>query len=82
MLCEDSEQEVAQRLWGMTPSGGLFPFCRNAVRLDGARGFDGDFSAEEWAGCCFSPDGRWLFANLYRPGFSVAITGPWRRGLI
>ena len=26
--------------------------------------------------------GRWLFANLYRPGFSVAITGPWRHGLI
>lgn len=82
VICEDSEQEVPQRLWGMTRDGGLFPFCRNAVRLDGARGFAGDFSAEEWAGCCFSPDGRWLFANLYRPGFSVAITGPWGSGLI
>ena len=25
----------------------------------------------------FSPDGRWLFANLQMPGLTVAITGPW-----
>ena len=73
---------MPQRLWGMTADGGLFPFCRNIVRLDGTRGFDGDFSDEEWAGTCFSPDGRWLFANIYRPGLTVAITGPWRDGLI
>ena len=49
---------------------------------DGHLGFRGDFREEEWAGCCFSPDGRWLFANVYEPGFTVAITGPWRNGLI
>lgn len=81
VLCEDSDH-VPQRLWGMTADGGLFEFCHNLVRLDGTNGFDGDFRDEEWAGACFSPDGRWLFANLYRPGFSVAITGPWRTGLI
>ena len=48
----------------------------------GYRGFIGDFRNAEWAGACFSPDGRWLFANVYNPGFSVAITGPWRDGLI
>ena len=82
VICEDSAQDVPQRLWGMTADAGLFEFCRNVVRLDGTNGFDGDFSDEEWAGACFSPDGRWLFANLYRPGVSVAITGPWRHGLI
>ena len=52
------------------------------MHLDGYLGFSGDFSEAEWAGTCFSPDGRWLFANIYAPGFTVAITGPWRDGLI
>ncbi|MBW8312552.1 MAG: PhoX family protein [Rhizobium sp.] len=81
VICEDSEQPV-QRLYGMTGGGGLFEFCRNNVVLDGFRGFDGDFREEEWAGACFSPDGKWLFANIYEPGFTVAITGPWKPGLI
>ncbi len=81
VICEDSEQPV-QRLYGMTREGGLFEFCRNDVRLDGAMGFFGDFREDEWAGACFSPDGKWLFANVYSPGFTVAITGPWRDGLI
>ncbi|MBW8366945.1 MAG: PhoX family protein [Arenimonas sp.] len=81
VICEDSEQPV-QRLYGMTRDGGLFEFCRSDVRLDGFRGYSGDFRGAEWAGACFSPDGKWLFANLYEPGFSVAITGPWKDGLI
>ncbi len=81
VICEDSDQPV-QRLYGMTPDGGLFEFCRNNVRLDGAQGFAGDYRDAEWAGACFSPDGRWLFANVYSPGFTVAITGPWRPGLV
>lgn len=81
VICEDSEQEV-QRLYGMTAGGGLFEFCRNNVRLDGSGGFAGDFRDSEWAGACFSPDGKWMFANVQSPGFTVAITGPWRDGLI
>ena len=46
------------------------------------QGFSGDFRRAEWAGCCFSPDGKWLFANVYKPGFTVAITGPWKTGLV
>ena len=30
----------------------------------------------EWAGAVFSPDGRWLFANIQTPGVTFAITGP------
>jgi hypothetical protein len=81
VICEDSDQPV-QRLYGMDGQGGLFEFCRNNVRLNGERGFTGEFTGAEWAGACFSPDGRWLFANVYEPGFSVAITGPWKQGLI
>jgi len=33
-----------------------------------------------WAGACFSADGQWMFANLYNPGITFAITGPWQDG--
>lgn len=82
VLCQDSTQPV-QHLHGLTMDGGLFPFARNAVVLDGSvRGPAGDYRRAEWAGACFSADGRWLFANIYSPGFSVAITGPWGSGLL
>lgn len=83
VMCQDSATEgTFEHLHGLTPAGEVFEFARNNVQLDGERGFTGDYRSEEWAGACFSPDGRWLFANIYRPGFSVAITGPWRQGLI
>lgn len=81
VVCQDSRGS-RQRLYGLTAEGGLFEFALNNVRLDGEKGFSGDFRGQEWAGSCFSPDGRWLFANVFRPGFTVAITGPWRDGLI
>lgn len=81
VVCQDSRGAV-EHLYGLTRGGELFQFARNNVHLDGYLGFAGDFSSAEWAGCCFSADGRWLFANVYDPGFTVAITGPWRDGLI
>lgn len=82
LLCEDGER-TGMLMQGLTADGTLFPFARNTVVLDGTPfGHAGDFRGAEWAGCCFSPDGRWLFANLYSPGLTVAITGPWRDGLI
>ena len=44
------------------------------------RGYIGDFRNREWAGATFSPDGRWLFANIQTPGITFAITGPWNDG--
>jgi secreted PhoX family phosphatase len=83
VLCEDSKRDDTQHLYGMTPAGEIFPFARSNMVLDKAlHGFRGDYRGAEWAGSCFSPDGRWLFANLYDPGCTVAITGPWREGLI
>jgi secreted PhoX family phosphatase len=31
----------------------------------------------EFAGSCFSPDGKWLFVNLQGRGLTLGITGPW-----
>lgn len=81
LICQDTEGDH-QHLYGLSTDGRLFTFARNNTRLDGEQGFAGDYSDSEWAGSCFSPDGKWLFANLQEPGFSVAITGTWRRGLI
>lgn len=76
VICEDSKQPV-QRLHGLTRQGDLFELVRSNVQLNGEHlGHRGDFRGAEWAGCCFSPDGKTLFANVYRPGFTVAISGP------
>jgi secreted PhoX family phosphatase len=53
------------------------------VTLSGERnGIAGDFTGSEWAGATYSPDGRWLFANLQSPGITFAITGPWASGAL
>jgi secreted PhoX family phosphatase len=40
----------------------------------------GNYRQSEWAGACYSPDGRWLFVNIQTPGVTFAITGPWGHG--
>lgn len=35
------------------------------------------YSDSEFAGACFSSDGKILFVNIQYPGMTVAITGPW-----
>ena len=35
------------------------------------------YNEKELAGVCFSPDGTTLFVNIYDPGITLAITGPW-----
>ncbi len=81
VLCEDGSGD--EFLQALTTGGEIFPFAQNNVRLRGERnGISGDFTGSEWAGPCFSPDGQWLFANIYDPGITVAITGPWRSGAI
>ena len=80
VMCEDGGRP-GQRLMALTPDGQLFAFAENVARLRGERnGFRGDFRTTEWSGVCFSPCGRWLFANLQTPGITIAITGPWADG--
>jgi secreted PhoX family phosphatase len=34
----------------------------------------------EFAGGCFSHDGRFMFVNLQTPGITLVVEGPWRKG--
>jgi secreted PhoX family phosphatase len=63
------------RLIGLTRSGTTFEFAVNVL------------NASEFAGACFSPDGRILFVNVYGgsapgSGMTCAISGPWERGAL
>ncbi len=71
IVCEDKIGGV-NYLKAVTPQGKLYTLARNA-QLGG-----GDVAANsELAGVCFSPDGTTLFVNIYFPGMTLAITGPW-----
>jgi secreted PhoX family phosphatase len=81
VLCEDGNGE--EFLHGLTVDGEIFPFAKNNAVLNGERnGIVGDFRGSEWAGACYSPDGKWLFASLQGPGITFAITGPWMSGAL
>lgn len=58
-LCEDGGGE--QFIVGVTPSGGLFKLCRNNI------------NTSEFAGACFSPDGKRLFFNIQTPGITFMV---------
>ena len=65
VVCEDQYVDDARNhIRGITPEGTAYPLALSHVDT-------------EWAGACFSPDGRTLFVNLFRPARTVAITGPW-----
>ena len=65
IICEDQYTEVVNnRLIGITPDG--TPYVFGALKLQ-----------TEFAGGCFSPDGKTLFVNAYAPAHTLAITGPW-----
>jgi secreted PhoX family phosphatase len=80
VLCENGTAKTCS-VHGLTRDGHIFRFARNNVRLAGERnGLGGDFTAAEFAGATFSPDGQWLFFNVQVPGITVAVTGPWADG--
>jgi hypothetical protein len=59
----------------------LFTLAQNNIHLAGEKnGIKGDFRKNEWSGATFSPDGKWLFANVRSPGVTFGITGPWEAG--
>jgi uncharacterized protein len=83
LLCEDAVGNgftEAVRLVGLTLDGRVFTFAQNNIVLStdyNARVRAGDYRRNEWAGACYSPDGKWLFVNIQKPGVTFAITGPW-----
>lgn len=78
----------AQDLKVLTPEGNSYTFARHNFNFSSAQvqavgkagSASGDRRNTEWAGSVFSPDGRVLFVNLYSPGITLAIMGPWTKG--
>ena len=76
VLCEDGGG--VQHIRGLTRDGRIFDFARNRL------------NQTEFAGACFSPDGRTLFVNIMgsttdagtQKGVTVAIRGPWSDGAL
>jgi len=75
LICEDGSG--GNHLRGLTPEGEIFDVARNIL------------NSREFAGACFSPDGRILFVNIqgdldsFGPGnlgMTLAIWGPWEDG--
>jgi secreted PhoX family phosphatase len=65
LICEDQYTDIVNNyIRGLTPEGQPYPFAKLVVQT-------------EPAGCCFSPDGKTMFVNVYRPTMTLAITGPW-----
>ena len=89
LLCEDGGEAVTpERLIGLTLDGKTFTFALNNMNFL-EPGFGNppnpsievnDYRTQEWAGACYSPDGKWLFVNIQTPGVTFAITGPWGVG--
>jgi uncharacterized protein len=67
-----------QKLKGLTRDGRIFDFAVNIL------------DDREWAGACWSPDGKYLFVNTQGdtrepgtvPGRTYAIWGPWEQGAL
>ena len=78
VICEDGGG--AQFIRGLTKTGQVFDFVRSGSAT----------SATEFAGSCFSPDGRTLFFNTQgstdrlgtQRGGTFAIWGPWETGAL
>jgi hypothetical protein len=81
VICEDASAE--QYIRGLTPEGKIVDLVLATAPL-------GQPSPSEFAGCCFSPDGRVLFFNTQgartaaasQPGATYAMWGPWETGAI
>ena len=64
-LCEDGSG--SEYVVGVNTRGELYRFATNAL------------NTSEFAGACFSPDGKTMYVNIQSPGITLAIWGPWSR---
>jgi secreted PhoX family phosphatase len=78
VICEDGQ--AGQFIRGLTQQGYIFDFVRSLDPVD----------ATEFAGACFSPDGKYLFFNTQgstealgtERGGTFAVWGPWALGAL
>lgn len=54
---------------GVNSEGELFRVAENTIG-----------NGSEFAGGCFSHNGRFMFVNMQNPGLTLVIEGPWRKG--
>jgi secreted PhoX family phosphatase len=94
LICEDASTAATdsfgfgQRLMGLTGLGDAYIFAKNNIVLSASQltgagklsSLAGDHRANEFAGACFDPTGRYLFVNIQTPGVTFAISGPWAKG--
>ncbi|MDH6056235.1 alkaline phosphatase PhoX [Umezakia ovalisporum] len=64
-LCEDGSG--VDYIVGVNGKGEVYQFAMN------------NLGSSEFAGACFSADGRTMFVNIQSPGITLAIFGPWNR---
>lgn len=64
IICENKGDA---RIIGITATGEAYPIAQNIA-----------YRGSELAGIAFSPSGNTLFVNIPFPGFTLAITGPWK----
>ncbi|MBN8552363.1 MAG: DUF839 domain-containing protein [Caulobacterales bacterium] len=67
LVCEDRYSAERIHIRAIAPDGQVYTIARNAHPDNG-----------EFAGVCVSPDGSTVFVNVLNPGYTLAITGPWR----
>jgi uncharacterized protein len=65
LICENGK--APNQLVGITPEGTLYTVARNVG------------NGSELAGVTVSPDETTVFVNIQSPGFTLAVTGPWRK---
>ena len=58
------DNSTQNHIRGLTEDGEVFDFARNAE------------GSGEFAGICFSPDGRAMFVNMQTAGLTLVVTGP------
>ncbi|MDZ5457428.1 alkaline phosphatase PhoX [Azohydromonas lata] len=64
-VCEDGDG--GNNIVGVNARGELFRVAENRI------------NDSEFAGGCFSHNGRFMFVNLQTPGITLVIEGPWRK---
>lgn len=65
-LCEDGSG--IEKVVGINRAGEVFEVLRN------------ELNDSEFAGACFSHDGRFMFVNIQSPGLTCVVRGQWRMG--
>ncbi|WP_412516169.1 PhoX family protein [Actinomadura madurae] len=73
MVCEDGGG--AQYVYGVSRRRTVYPVARNRQNT----GTESEPEWGEFAGVTFSPDNRTMYVNVYDPGTTFAVTGPWSR---